>query len=201
MSSVTDPIGRGAATRQALLAAASERFARDGYRATSVADISRSAGVGPTTAFVYFASKEALFLAAVDDDLALLFDELRGALSPRSADDDLAGRLVDTALEVVADHPLSRRLLAGLEPDFTARVLQAESFAVLRRAVASLLIEGQATGGVRPDLPADELADGLVALVLAVALASVQIGDDVPETFGPGLATVLRGLLTPDPRL
>lgn len=192
---------RGAKTRQALLDAARERFARDGYRATSVADISRDAGVGGTTAFVHFENKEALFFAAVDDDLTSLFDELGVELAALGPEGAVPDRLLATVLAIVERYPLARRLLAGLEPDVTERVLETESFAVLRRAVAELLAEGQEAGSIRPDLPPEHLADGLVAVVVAVAMASVQIGPTIPDSFGPGLATVLRGLLTPDPRL
>lgn len=191
---------RGAKTRQALLDAARERFARDGYRATSVADISRDAGVGGTTAFVHFENKEALFFAAVDDDLTSLFDELGVELASLGPEGAVPDRLLATVLAIVERYPLARRLLAGLEPDVTERVLETESFAVLRRNVAELLAEGQEAGSIRPDLPPEHLADGLVAVVVAVAMASVQIGPTIPDAFGPGLATVLRGLLTPDPR-
>lgn len=191
---------RGAKTRQALLDAARERFARDGYRATSVADISRDAGVGGTTAFVHFENKEALFFAAVDDDLTSLFDELGVELASLGPEGAVPDRLLATVLAIVERYPLARRLLAGLEPDVTERVLETESFAVLRRTVTELLAEGQDAGSIRPDLPPEHLADGLVAVVVAVAMASVQIGPTIPDAFGPGLATVLRGLLTPDPR-
>ena len=191
---------RGAKTRQALLDAARERFARDGYRATSVADISRDAGVGGTTAFVHFENKEALFFAAVDDDLTSLFDELGVELASLGPEGAVPDRLLATVLAIVERYPLARRLLAGLEPDVTERVLETESFAVLRRTVAELLAQGQEAGSIRPDLSPEHLADGLVAVVVAVAMASVQIGPTIPDAFGPGLATVLRGLLTPDPR-
>jgi AcrR family transcriptional regulator len=199
--SIAGTTTRGAKTRQALLDAARERFARDGYRATSVADISRDAGVGGTTAFVHFDNKEALFFAAVDDDLGSLFDELGVELASLGPEGAVHERLLATVLAIIERYPLARRLLAGLEPEVTERVLETESFAVLRRAVAELLAEGQAAGAIRPDLAPEHLADGLVAVVVAVAMASVQIGPTVPGTFGPGLATLLRGLIKPDPRV
>src|SRR3954468_18237529 len=66
---------KGEQTRQAILTAAIYRFGRDGYRATSVADIARDAGVGGTVAYAYFPSKEALFLAAIDEDAAAVIQE------------------------------------------------------------------------------------------------------------------------------
>ncbi len=65
---------KGVQTRNAILAAAIERFGREGYRSTSVADIARHAGVGGTVAYAYFPNKEALFLAAVDEDAAAVIE-------------------------------------------------------------------------------------------------------------------------------
>jgi AcrR family transcriptional regulator len=45
---------KGAQTQRAILDAAIARFGRDGYRATSVADIARDAGVGGTVPYTYF---------------------------------------------------------------------------------------------------------------------------------------------------
>src|SRR5579863_4636128 len=61
---------KGDRTRQALLDAAVVRFAREGYRGTSVADVCRDAGLSTTASYPYFANKEALFIAAVDEDVA-----------------------------------------------------------------------------------------------------------------------------------
>src|ERR1700678_1229538 len=66
---------KGAQTRRAILDAAIVRFGREGYRSASVADIARDASVGGTVAYAYFPSKEALFLAAVDEDAAATIQE------------------------------------------------------------------------------------------------------------------------------
>ena len=60
------PTTKGDRTRQALLDAAIVRFAREGYRGTSVADVCRDAGLSTTASYPYFANKEAIFVAAVD---------------------------------------------------------------------------------------------------------------------------------------
>src|SRR3954465_7538657 len=108
-------MSKGEQTRQAVLEAAIVRFGRDGYRATSVADIARDAGVGGTVAYAYFPNKEALFLAAVDDDAAAVIDE--GVTTLIAFVEEWRERLIFTLVEAVERHPLARRLLAGLEPD------------------------------------------------------------------------------------
>jgi AcrR family transcriptional regulator len=56
-----------AATRQALLAAATGLFAERGYDRTTVRDIATRAGVNQALLFRYFGSKEALFAEATAD--------------------------------------------------------------------------------------------------------------------------------------
>lgn len=165
-----------------------------------MADISRDAGVGGTTAYVHFANKETLFFAAVDHDLSAFFGEFEAALTALDPDDDVAERLLPTVLAIVDRHPLTRRLLAGLEPEFTERVLETDAFANLRTHVAVVLTGAQAAGGIRPDVDAADLADGVVAVVVAVAMAAVQIGDGVLDTFGHGLTTMLRTVLSREAR-
>src|SRR5215218_2866962 len=127
------PPTKGEQTRQAILAAAVERFGRDGYRSTSVADIARDAGVGGTVAYAYFPSKEALFLAAVDEDAASLIGEGLALLD--SDPTPLAWRrnLAITLYQAMEHHPLTRRLMAGLEPDVSARVMEIPALAELRK--------------------------------------------------------------------
>lgn len=59
-----------------------------------------------------------------------------------------------------------------------------------------MIRESQSGGWMRPDLSPELLADGLVAMLLGVTMASVQLGPAISEGFGPGLAEALRGMLT-----
>src|SRR5260221_6309858 len=127
---------KGAQTRQAILDAAIARFGREGYRATSVADVARDASVGGTVPYAYFADKEALFLAALDEDAAAVIDE---GVSSTFDDPALANwrqTLLFTLVVAVEHHPLARRLLAGLEPDVTGRVLETPALTELRKKCA-----------------------------------------------------------------
>src|SRR3954454_3067298 len=116
-------LSKGEVTRAAILDAAIVRFGRDGYRVTSVADIARDAGVGGTVAYAYFPNKEALFLAALDEDAAAVIHEGMSSVleGPVPGAEDWRQMLLFTLVEAVDRHPLARRLLAGLEPDVTDR--------------------------------------------------------------------------------
>lgn len=62
---------RSGRSRRAILSAARERFARDGYARTTVRAVAADAGIDPSMVIRYFGSKQGLFTAAADLDLAL----------------------------------------------------------------------------------------------------------------------------------
>ena len=61
------PQARALATRRRVLQAAEELFARRGYEASSMAEISERARVGAGTLYHHFPDKRALLLALIDD--------------------------------------------------------------------------------------------------------------------------------------
>ena len=114
---------KGELTRRAVLDAAIARFGRDGYRATSVADIARDASVGGTVAYAYFPNKEALFLAAADHDAAAVIDEGVTHILEDLDTTDWRGTLVFTLIDAVDRHPLARRLFdVGARPGVDDRL-------------------------------------------------------------------------------
>jgi TetR/AcrR family transcriptional regulator, cholesterol catabolism regulator len=58
---------RGRSKREEILAAATERFGRDGYEHTKWADIARDVGVGPTALYHYFESKQHCLYEIMDE--------------------------------------------------------------------------------------------------------------------------------------
>jgi AcrR family transcriptional regulator len=61
---------RAAATRRAVLGAARELFVRQGYTATTVADIARAAGVAPDTVYATVGRKPALLRELVETSIS-----------------------------------------------------------------------------------------------------------------------------------
>ncbi|WP_369246633.1 TetR family transcriptional regulator [Streptomyces sp. R41] len=62
---------RSDATRTAILAAARERFAADGYERATIRAIAKDARIDPSMVMRYYGSKEGLFAAVLDVDLRL----------------------------------------------------------------------------------------------------------------------------------
>ena len=188
---------KGAQTRQAVLAAAIARFGREGFRPTSVADIARDAGVGGTVAYAYFPNKQALFLAAIDEDAAAVITE---GLWQVTGDTGLPGwRLVllTSLVQAVERHPLARRVLSGMEPDVTERVLEIPALAELRKACAERLHQEQLAGTVRHDIDPVVIGNGLVTLTLSLLMSVVQLGTGVGAAYADDVVAVLEAALDP----
>jgi len=145
---------------------------------------------------VYFASKEALFTEAADTDAAgLITDALTPTLTGSFDGDWL--QILTSLLDGLDRHPLARRLLQGLEPDFTERMLDIPALADLRIGLAALLADGQRNGDVRGDIDPDLMAMGLEMTVIAVLIATLQTGVAAEGDRIRGVVAVLDAAIRP----
>ena len=198
----SDPIGAKAErSRQAIVDAAVRRFARDGFRATSIAAIARDAGVSRSLPYAYFDDAEALFAAALDQDAAALIDDLLAPLVS-SGSIDLAWRdnAMRDVLGALERYPLARRVLAGLEPQVPQRMLELPALDRLRAGLADQLRLGQEFGLVRTDIDVDEIGRGAITLWLAMLLAAAQFGLDYVEPEFASIRAIVAAavLVVPD---
>jgi AcrR family transcriptional regulator len=187
---------KGEQTRRTILKAAIARFGRDGYRTTSVADIARDASVGGTVAYAYFPNKEALFFAAVDKDVAAVIGEAVATVTEITPDlSRWHTTMIYSLVESVERHPLARRLLAGLEPEVTLRVLELPALMELRKACIELLRSGQAHGSVRPDIDPVPVGNGIIYIMLSLLMAVTQLGSQAAVSYAPDVVAVLEAAL------
>jgi AcrR family transcriptional regulator len=185
------PVGsKGARTRQQLLDAAIVCFGRHGYRSSSVAEIARDVGLSAPAAYVYFPNKEALFLAAVIDEGLTSIAGSKGATRWRRA-------LIATLFESVDRHPLARRVLAGLEPGFTVRLLHLPALEQMRKACGERVRARQLAGLVSPDIDAFTVGSGLVTVVLSLLMSSIQMGVTPATLLGSDVAAFVDAALGP----
>ncbi len=182
-------------TRTAILRAAVERFGRDGYRSTSVVDVARDVKLSGSATYAYFPSKEELFVAAVDEDAARLIDEGVSSVLDDTAGPTWRDTLILTLLDALPRHPLARRVLGGLEPDFTVRLLHIPALEQLRKAVAERLRNQQLAGEVRPELDPTAMSNGLITIVLSLLMSVVQVGRETAVALGGDVSAVLSAAL------
>jgi TetR/AcrR family transcriptional regulator, repressor for uid operon len=173
-----------AARRDQIIAAGLACFARSGYHATTMADVAAHAGVSKGTPYLYFDSKQALFLALheqwdcgagerVDAAIAALPDGQRQ--SPRAVLGAVAAAI---AAHVQAESETCRvlmeaRALAAHEPVIAAAVRAADQ--QMHRQLEGLFAAGVAAGewpaGTDPGLAARLFTAGLYGLMAQWHLA------------------------------
>ncbi len=187
---------RQAKTRADLLAAAARVFARRGYDAASVGEIAEEAGYSHGAVYSNFEGKADLFLALYEDWVARRVAEIEAAWSREGTLAERARAAADDWMRTFANDP--EPFLLRLE--FTARAARDPE---LRRklgtrvgavplAIRRLVDEA---AEVELPLPADELALGLQALSLGLALEALGNPDAVRPGVGGDLAALLIELL------
>jgi AcrR family transcriptional regulator len=159
---------KGERTRAALVDAAIARFAADGFRKASLAEIANDAGVSPTAVYRYFPDKDALFEAAVNADADGLVSLARAGLTIDTGGSlpDMLGMLSQGLAQAVTNHPLIVRVLAGQDRVPVEQILRLPTLVALRTEVAQLLRIGQKAKIVRADLDPERAALGLETIVI-----------------------------------
>jgi AcrR family transcriptional regulator len=92
--------------RRRILSAARPRFETYGYRRTSIAEIARDAGIAVGTVYRYFAGKEAVFLAVVEQLNDTWLEESRRALDGPGTAVERMRRLGAASIQFAAENAL-----------------------------------------------------------------------------------------------
>ena len=144
-----------------ILQAALEEFSLNGYAATRLDDVAARAGITKGTIYVYFPSKEDLFVAMLKEKTRSVFENLATLASDadRSALDILRDHLAFVAGHIVDDpcgRDIFRILLAEGHrfPRITER-WHAEVIGPATEAFGDILRRGIARGEFRPSVVVD----------------------------------------------
>lgn len=159
--------------RACILKAARCVFARQGYSKTVVDDIAGQAGIAKGTLYLYFKSKEEIFLAALMEDARRLEELTRERMQAVDSWEEKIKAYVDVRLEYLESHP-----------DFL-RIYLAE-------------IRGMMVCGMRMDSEFYQVIRGSEAhlsQVLAAAIAKKEIRPVDPELAALTISDLTRGLM------
>jgi len=191
--STTDASGlrerKKARTRRMMIDAAVDLCLAQGYDDTTIEQIADAVEVSPRTFSRYFASKEAVFIAVIDDLAEEITSELRSLPSGLGPMESLRAAHV-TVLTRVAE----RRPVAGLTAERIVLILQiVSSCDVLRHAAmeyrspAAMAVLADHMG-VEPDDKRLELAVALFSTTIVSACTDVAASD--PDVaLGPAFVT------------
>jgi TetR/AcrR family transcriptional regulator, cholesterol catabolism regulator len=99
--------------RAEILAAATERFGRDGYETTKWADIAADVGVGPTALYHYFESKQHCLFVILDEAVRRALARFELAVKAHSDPEDALRAIVADAFEVTPHDVQQLRVLVA----------------------------------------------------------------------------------------
>lgn len=156
---------RARATRLAILTAAAEHFARNGYHATSLDSVLADSGGTKGALYFHFASKEALARAVVAE-MARVLGELREQVSDRGLDPlSTLVALVEGVTVQLIDNPIARGGMRLLN-DLPMRVQDTPGhYGVGERDALALLTQAAQAGLLREGMQPASLARQIVAMV------------------------------------
>lgn len=172
------------ATKRRILDAATAEFAQYGLAGARVDRIANRAEANKQLIYAYFTSKEGLFDAAIEANIARLLDTV-----PFDADDlpGYAARLFDFAVA----HPDLARLLRWHQLERPGVLDRLPQTAESNRRKFEALAKAQAVGTVSDALPADQLLALLLALIHGSAETHV---DDGPEAVTVQREAMIAGV-------
>lgn len=176
------------ARRSVIVRAARALFDANDYAAITMADVAKRSRLAKGTVFLYFATKEALFLDLLDE----LLDDWLGALHEAAAQDDRPWPSAQLAATIVAsldERPALRRLLP-LGPSVLERNVPDQRLAdfkhkLLRRFFGIGALIEQRLGLSRP-------GDGTQLLVFAHAMI-VGLGGRTDSELHTALTVLFNG--------
>jgi AcrR family transcriptional regulator len=187
MEAESRPTRRSDATRAAILGAARERFAAEGYERATIRAIAADAGIDPAMVMRYFGTKELLFAAAAEFELRLP--------DPRSmSPDEIGARMVAHFVERwEADDILTALLRAGVTNEAAAQRLRSVFSSQVAPTVAAIVAEPSQVP-VRSGLIASQILGlALTRYVLKLPPVTAMSRDEVVHWVGPTVQRYLTG--------
>lgn len=154
-------------TRQKLLDAALQVFARNGYERATVDEIVREAGFSKGAFYVHFETKEDLFWEMLEERIAAQQETFRQTVDASLSVAENERRILEQAFNM-STHPLGPAVIL----EFTAHGMRdekvreqlAKMYESWHSFVAETLTQGQELGIVRKDVPLALLASTIMAL-------------------------------------
>ncbi|TRY27546.1 TetR/AcrR family transcriptional regulator [Brevibacillus sp. LEMMJ03] len=186
--------GKGQLSRSRLLQAAAAEFAANGFHRTKISDIVRRAGLTQAAFYLYFPSKEAVWLELVSP----FCERLRQIADAGRDVTPLAG--ADVIVQVRENLARLFRFLAE-RPEVTKIALfeTDEGEAIKREIVAMVqanLVRNQAAGHVRRELSPEVAAECMVAVMERLTARYLLSGEkDAEQLADEAVTFITHGIL------
>ena len=193
----TLPASRQEKKRHRIMEVASRVFAERDYHAVTMDDVARRSGVGKGTLYRYFDSKEDLFIALMDEGLALLADRLEEEQKAEVPPTETLSRMIHTIVRSFCQHLPFFRILNGDKGRLIVRKKQL--FHERRRRMVTALgrvLERGMAAGVFRHLDPEVAPSLLIGMVWGMVLNHSERA--TPEALAAVIVDIFfRGTLKP----
>jgi TetR/AcrR family transcriptional regulator, transcriptional repressor of aconitase len=186
------------ARRRQILDAARRCFIRDGFHATSMQDVLAEAELSVGAVYRYFKGKDDIIAAIVAEalaEVATTFDAYDPDQLPHL--DDIVDLVLKAEKPPLAGSPESARLLVQIwaealrSPELAAQLTGV--VAATRGVIGRLVARHQERGLLPADVPAEQVADVLIAFVDGFMVQRAVHGHADPVAFRNGLRALMSG--------
>jgi AcrR family transcriptional regulator len=183
-------------TRERIVRAALKLFARQGFFAATVEQITQAADVGKGTFFNYFPSKDHVLTGIGDIQLAKIRAALEEAREGRRPIRVVARRLLLALAEMPGERPeLVRSFLLVMLSSGNARPLILQKLDQGRRLLGELVAVGQRRGEIRRDLERTAMARHLQQMFFGgLLLWTLHPGTRLTQWTEPAFASLWRSV-------
>lgn len=188
------PAGDSAETRRRIVSAARERFARDGYRATTNRLIAEDVGISSSALYHYFGSKAELYSAVYCDTVDEMYTQFEAAARSETHVLDQYTAVLARACEMQADDPSITGFLVAVaqetqrHPDLLAMLAPQRGRHL--RFFSELVDAAAARGELYSDVDLRALADLLGAVLTGLARMAAAAGD--PQRYTAAVEVLQR---------
>lgn len=183
-------------TRARLLEVALDLFSRSGYEATGVAEICAAAGVSKGAFYHHFASKQAVFLALLEDWLTSLDRDIIGVFLPGERVGEglarMAGMLGRVFEQAGAHLPMALEFWVQAQRDATIWQATIAPYRRYQDLFAAIITRGVQDGSLRP---VDPHVTARLLLGTAVGLMMEGMLDPQAADWGATAVSSIRLLL------
>lgn len=180
------PTGESEDTQRRILRAARERFARDGFRATTNRLIADDVGITPGAIYHYVDSKADLYAAVYCDTVDYIYTELERAAAGEADLIAQFGGVLRCACDLQTDDPSLTGFIVAVaqetrrHPDLLERLAPQQG---RHSRFFTGLVGGAADRGeLQPDVDLRALADLLGAVLTGLARMTASAGDPARYT-------------------
>ena len=190
------------AIHEQILQAAETLFSSKGYHGTSMNDIVKESGLSKGAIYGHFRSKEQLFQALQERQLAATLDQIKLVFSPDDSAVEKMWTAADAVFNPICDCPkevcrmslefmIEASRMKSLQPGLESRYSKIHSF------ISELIDEGINKGEFRQDIDADTLASILFAALDGLSLhwATTSKAFDMQKIKETMITSILKGIV------